>query len=82
MKTQINFRASTVTAAELAQLVAKLGEGQTEVIARAIAALHNTYHNQIHFEIATVTEAGACPWCGWQYEEPGRSPESGDLFFN
>ncbi len=82
MKTQINFRASAATAAELAQLVAKLGEGQTEVVSRAITALHQKHHDQIHFEIATVTEAGTCPWCGWQYEEPGRPPESGDLQWN
>ena len=81
MKSQINFRASQATAAELAQLVALLGEGQTEVISRAIATLHHKRHDHLHFEIANA-EAGACPWCGWQYEEPGRPPESGDLSFN
>lgn len=70
MKTQINFRASPATAAELAQLIPLLGEGQTEVIARAIASLHAKHHDAIHFEIATVTEGATCPWCGWQYEEP------------
>lgn len=68
MKTQINFRASPATAAELAQLVKKLGEGQTEVISRAIATLHQKYHSGIHFDIAQA-EAGTCPWCGWQYED-------------
>ncbi len=69
MKTQINFRASAATGAELAQLVERLGEGQTEVISRAISTLHQKYHDQLHFEIAQA-EAGTCPWCGWQYEEP------------
>lgn len=69
MKTQINFRASPATAAELAQLVALLGEGQTEVISRAIATLHHKRHDHLHFEIANA-EAGTCPWCGWQYEDP------------
>lgn len=68
MKSQVNFRAATVTAQELDQLIKLLGETQTEVIARSISHLHNTHHNRLHFEIAQA-EHGSCPWCGWQYEE-------------
>lgn len=71
MKAQLNIRISLASAAQLAQLREELGENQTAIIARAIEVLHARYHEAKHFEIATVTEAGTCPWCGWQYEEPG-----------